>query len=543
MDFYFLVDRSGSMRGIKWEKAALAVQSSVQSLAEGDRAMVTLFNSGFNDFAEQPLHPQQLVADPNFRNLAQLAPDGGTELGPALRHVLEVAKAHSPARAKSLILITDAQVGNETAILQIMGAAPDFPLHCFGVDVNLNDALLLALARQQRGTFHSLNPGDDVAKAVTGLAQTIRHPVLRDLRLPDAWETAEAWLPPLYSGQVYYLSARAATRERLALIARNGEEAPARIPVASQTTSGEAPYLHWCKHRIQRYMTEHRIAEAVALSVKSNLVCTLTAFIAWDEAEKVAVASHALGQPSLMEAGALYETTFDCLSASPRRLGIFGLRSLMGRSRGTQAGWSSRLGRELAAGSGDGTPPALAADAAQDAATVVSRIVQHLRSSHAACPEEPFTIEQRRAAFVMVLEQVCSRLSHPEWEALCHQILAWAFSKPKEALLRSNQLAQLLSKLAVHLTEIGALCQRMLARVGELRRASGPGAAVLDAAERLLREKRLKLGGPTGLVALLKASPGQSNDKQIEYALAKLVEIEAAIQQQLAGFLQTVNAK
>jgi hypothetical protein len=42
---------------------------------------------------------------------------------------------------------------------------------------------------------------------------------------------------------------------------------------------------------------------------------------------------------------------------------------------------------------------------------------------------------------------------------------------------------------------------------------------------------------------VLKASPEQSNDKQIEDALAKLVEIEAAIQQQLAGFLQTVNAK
>jgi Ca-activated chloride channel family protein len=342
MDFYFLVDRSGSMRGIKWEKAALAVQSSVQSLAEGDRAMVTLFNSGFNDFAEQPLHPQQLVADPNFRNLAQLAPDGGTELGPALRHVLEVAKAHSAARAKSLILITDAQVGNETAILQIMGATPDFPLHCFGVDVNLNDALLVALARQQRGTFHSLKPGDDVAKAVTDLAQTIRHPVMKDLRLPDNWEPAEAWLPPLYSGQVYYLSARTTKNEAMALTARNGDGAPARIPVASKTASGEAPYLHWCRHRIQRYTSESRTAEAIALSVQSNLICPLTAFIAWDEAEKVAVASHALGQPAFEGAGALYETTFDRLLASRPRRGILGLRSFLGRGRGRDAqagGW------------------------------------------------------------------------------------------------------------------------------------------------------------------------------------------------------------
>jgi len=85
-----------------------------------------------------------------------------------------------------LILITDAQVGNEEAIQQIMESAVDFPVHCFGIDFALNDSLLLALVRQQGGTFQSLNPADDVAKAVSDLAQTIRHPVLRGLHLTSA---------------------------------------------------------------------------------------------------------------------------------------------------------------------------------------------------------------------------------------------------------------------------------------------------------------------------------------------------------------------
>jgi len=38
---------------------------------------------------------------------------------------------------------------------------------------------------------------------------------------------------------------------------------------------------------------------AIALSAKSNLICVLTAFIAWDDSQKVAVASHQLVQPSL----------------------------------------------------------------------------------------------------------------------------------------------------------------------------------------------------------------------------------------------------
>src|SRR4029078_13581342 len=98
---------------------------------------------------------------------------------PALEHVLRVAAKHSGDRGKNLILITDAQLGNESEILKLMKSAPDFPTHCFGIDVALNDSLLLALSRQQGGTFHSLNPGDDIEQAGTALGKTTGGPVLR----------------------------------------------------------------------------------------------------------------------------------------------------------------------------------------------------------------------------------------------------------------------------------------------------------------------------------------------------------------------------
>ena len=41
------------------------------------------------------------------------------------------------------------------------------------------------------------------------------------------------------------------------------------------------------------------------MSVKSNLICPLTAFITWDESEKVAVAEHAIVQPVMAPAGAV----------------------------------------------------------------------------------------------------------------------------------------------------------------------------------------------------------------------------------------------
>ncbi|MCX6925669.1 MAG: VWA domain-containing protein, partial [Verrucomicrobia bacterium] len=535
MDFYFLVDRSGSMGGVKWEKAALAVQSAVKTLAESDRAMVTLFSTQCNDFAEQPLAPGELLRDNNFGKLGQLPPGGGTELGSALRHVLEVAVRHSPNRPKSLILITDAQVGNEDAILRIMQSAPDFPLHCFGVDVALNDALLLALARQQRGTFHSLNPGDDVAKAVTDLAQTIRHPVLKELRLADGWETAEASIPPLYSGQVYYLSARGAAKGTLAITVRNGDAAEAPIPVVSQTTSREAPYLHWCKNRIARHIAESRAAEAVALSVQSNLICPLTAFIAWDEAEKVAVATHALVQPALEDA---VSCAVFSLRDSVRRasMGVRPARSMFMLGRVGPGTFGDGL--RATAPSPQMMPPPPPSSLPPDPTSVVKRILEHLHSAYLAYPGEPFSPDERRVAFEKVLAGIRDRLNRPDWKPLCDAVLTWAFADPHEFLVRSNRVAQLLSTLIGQATEVERLREMLAAQVQELRNASMAAGEMLNRFDELLHTGAPTQEASANLAAQIRSSRALWRDTRIEETLAKTAEVERVIEEQLKALLQ-----
>jgi Ca-activated chloride channel family protein len=297
MDFYFLVDRSGSMAGEKWTKAAEALQSCVQVLGAADRVMVTLFESGHEDFAEGPMDKNELLADERFGSIAELGVGGGTEMRPALSHVLKVAARHSRGRRKNLILITDAQIGNDASILELMREAPDFPVHCFGIDVALNDELLLGLCRQQGGTYHSMNPRDDIGRAVTALGKTLGQPVLLDLQLPEGWEAADSRIPNLYAGQIHYLSARSTAGKPLELSARTAGAQPVKIQFERHDAPGEAPYLHWCRSRMGRLIGEGKAKEAIKLSVQSNLICRLTAFVAWDESEKVAVATHDLVQP------------------------------------------------------------------------------------------------------------------------------------------------------------------------------------------------------------------------------------------------------
>ena len=526
MDFYFLVDRSGSMAGTKWQKAALAVQSCVKALGENDRAMVTLFGSHFNDFAEQPLPPRQLLADCNFQNLGKLPLDGGTELGPALRHILEISDLHSQHRQKSLILITDAQVGNETAILKIMEEAPDFPMHCFGIDISLNDSLLLALARQQRGTFHSLNPADDVAKAVTDLAQTIRHPVLQDLQIPGGWETAEAWIPPLYSGQIHYLSARSTTKSALALIARNGTEQSATIPMACHSTCGDAPYLHWSKHRIQRCVAEHKAAEAVTLSISSNLICPLTAFIAWDESEKVAVASHVLAQPSFDEE----ELVASCRLAGGRV--ALSLLSQFSQPVTHHFSVTSRLKglREEAGGTAPSSP--------LDPGAVVEEIVRSLGCVGAAVPKE-FTLPERFEAFRKFFGQICGLCFHPEWMPLCERVLSWAFEDKRDPVSRSNNVAKLLSELMKQIGELQQLRAGMLAQIYILRKSLSGEIQQLDLLVNKLRGNAADTGDLSALLQRVKTAGFSAAADQIESGIARVAQIERDMQEKLSDFVGT----
>jgi hypothetical protein len=318
LDFYFLVDRSGSMQGSKWEKAVEALQSCMDVLGPQDRAMVTLFETGFQDFAEEPLPVRELVGDRRFRELASIGTGGGTDMAPALKHVLEIASRKSHGRDSNLILITDAQIGNETAILDLMKTAPEMAVHCFGIDIALNDALLFALSRQQGGSFHSMNPNDDIRSAVTRLAKTIRQPVLLDLELSEGWECADARIPNLYAGQILYLSAKATQARPPGLKARTPSGEQVSFDFQQALVDQEGPYLNWCKTRIQRLLAENLGRQAVELSVASNLLCRLTAFIAWDESEKVAVSRHELVQPVMELAAA--STRFALLPAAPAGL-------------------------------------------------------------------------------------------------------------------------------------------------------------------------------------------------------------------------------
>src|SRR6266704_1758256 len=106
-DVYFLIDRSGSMEGLKWQKAVQAFLEFVRGLGKDDRVWATFFESNVRDLAEAPVPAHEVLADRAVGKLEALGTTGGTELLPALKHVLSKIAIHSTERPMSLVLITD----------------------------------------------------------------------------------------------------------------------------------------------------------------------------------------------------------------------------------------------------------------------------------------------------------------------------------------------------------------------------------------------------------------------------------------------------
>ena len=297
-DIYFLVDRSGSMAGEKWAKTAEALIAFVNAAAQRDRVWITFFESDYRDFAEKPLERDTLLRDPNFQSLAKLGTDGGTELLPALRHVLTIEQRYSTQRRSHIVLITDGQVGNEEAVLQAVSGHA-LPVHCFGIDHAVNEAFLRQLAAQQRGTSVFLTPNDDLVRPIAILGSRLNRPVLTDLALDGGWELADTELPDIHAGQVVFASIRAGgERTDINVAGKDAVGRPLIVALETQAVETDLPKLIWMKRRIDSLLQGGNDREAVALAEKANLICRGAAFVAWDDAEKVAIAQDEVYQPS-----------------------------------------------------------------------------------------------------------------------------------------------------------------------------------------------------------------------------------------------------
>lgn len=268
-----VLDRSGSMRGPKWDQAVAAAGEVLRSLRPGERFQVVTYNHVVDVFTPAPVAAAPEAVARALGWIRGQAPAGGTNLHEALAAALapEAARGTLPL----VLFLTDGlpTVG-ETREQAIVGlAARANPagrrIFTYGVGEEPNTALLERLAFESRAAATFILPGEDVRARMADSFRRLGTPVLASPKL--RWtgaveEVFPARLPDLFEGDPLVLVGRfrGAGPIELVLEGRDAGRARAfrfRFDAGGTTRHGFVPRL-WAQRKISDLLDRIRYAGA-----------------------------------------------------------------------------------------------------------------------------------------------------------------------------------------------------------------------------------------------------------------------------------------
>jgi len=218
-----VIDKSGSMSGLKVEMAKEAAARSIRLLRPDDRATVLAFDSVPQWVA--PLTPltqrEQLE-----QAIGRIYADGGTEIYPALATAF-AALRDVQADVKHVILLTDGRSGSSGAYIDLLQQMREahVSLSTVAVGEDADAGLLEAMARAGRGRYHFAADPASIPQIFTRETIMATRTVLVDARfLPAAASSSPllrglATVPPLDG----YVATTAKEQAEVVLVSPEGD--------------------------------------------------------------------------------------------------------------------------------------------------------------------------------------------------------------------------------------------------------------------------------------------------------------------------------
>ena len=183
-EFFFVVDRSGSMGGVPLALAKEAVIEALTHLRPVDTFQIIGFESGTQRLFDKPRPANASNLAEGLAYLDAMYATGGTEMGNAIEAALsdDVEKG----RHRYVMFLTDGYISFED---EIISAAQKFvakigkrgqQARVFGVAIGSapNDHLIKGLSRAGRGVALTVTSREDPAEAVMTFARWTDHPIV-----------------------------------------------------------------------------------------------------------------------------------------------------------------------------------------------------------------------------------------------------------------------------------------------------------------------------------------------------------------------------
>lgn len=294
----FLLDCSGSMQGQSIAQATAALELCLRSLNEGDTFNLCRFGSNFQLMSSEPLRYDDATLNRAVQWVRSSPDLGGTELYAPLEAIL--AKPPAVGEARTVIVLTDGQVTNEPAVVDLARKhRAHNRIFSFGIGSACSQFLVKGLARATGGAAEFVSGAERIEEKVLRTFSRVSSPLVSDVAID--WGGADvqtlAEIPPVFDGDVLTVFGRCGGRlpENVSLrcVTRSGPQQWAvRVPRAVE--DGNLVARMWARRTIQSLeevngvrrasVSDRRESKAkqelIRLSKQFGLICSLTTFVA-----------------------------------------------------------------------------------------------------------------------------------------------------------------------------------------------------------------------------------------------------------------------
>lgn len=297
MEFFFVLDGSGSMAGEPLAKAKEAVERLLRRLDPADTFQIIRFSDASSAMSERPLPATPEHVRRGLAHLASLQGEGGTMMIEGIRAALGASA--DPERPRLVTFLTDGYIGNEDEIFgearRLLG---DTRIFSFGVGKAVNRHLLEGLASLGRGAVAYVGLGADDGKEVAAFYERVRRPALAGLSIDwGGLAVSDVYprrIPDLLAGRPVTLTGRISDGPATATIRVRGTVGGAAreiaVPFDPERAPGhEALPAIWARMRIAdlsdlaaREERSEAAREAKRLALEHGLVSAWTSFVAVD---------------------------------------------------------------------------------------------------------------------------------------------------------------------------------------------------------------------------------------------------------------------
>jgi Ca-activated chloride channel homolog len=210
LNFGFVLDHSGSMRGAKIDRLKEAVSLALDKMAPDDLVSVTIFSDSAEVIAGGgPLADKRRTLDGKVQRMRA---GGGTQMSRGMSLGLrEVYRAFANERVNQVLLLTDGQTyGDEAQCLKLAKEAGEhkIPIQALGLGDDWNEKLLDEVGRLSGGDSDLVESADEIVPLFTQTVERSQKSVVRNaqmiLRLVGSVVPRQVWqVTPLINNLGY----------------------------------------------------------------------------------------------------------------------------------------------------------------------------------------------------------------------------------------------------------------------------------------------------------------------------------------------------